>query len=141
MRSTRDILKDSKTIAVVGLSPKEHRPSFGVAKYLQAHGYRIVPVNPNHAGEQILGETVHASLHEAADALGTTGQRIDIVDCFRKAEDIPPVAREAVAIRASCLWMQLGIANQQSADLAAAAGLDVVQDTCIKVEHSMTMMH
>ena len=141
MRSTRDILKDSKTVAVVGLSSKEHKPSYAVARYLQAHGYRIVPVNPNHVDEQILGETVFANLHDAADALALTGQRIDIVDCFRKAEDIPPVAREAIAVRANCLWMQLGIANQAAADLAAAAGLDVVQDTCIKVEHAMTIMH
>jgi predicted CoA-binding protein len=135
MRSIAQILNDSKTIAVVGLSNKPDRASHGVAHYLQEHGYRIVPVNPSYAGQQILGETVYASLQEAADALAASGQRIDIVDCFRKSEDIPPLARDAIAIRAGCLWMQLGIENQQAADLARAAGLDVVMDHCIKIEH------
>lgn len=137
MRSIPDILKQSKTIAVVGLSPKEERASFGVAQYLQSQGYRVLPVNPSYAGTEILGEKVHASLQDAANSLAASGQRIDIVDCFRKAEDIPPIAREAIAVRAGCLWMQLGIANQAAADMAAAAGLDVVQDTCIKVDHKM----
>jgi predicted CoA-binding protein len=135
MRSIAQILNDSKTIAVVGLSSKPDRASHGVAHYLQEHGYRIVPVNPSYAGQQILGETVFASLQEAADALAASGQRIDIIDCFRKSEDIPPLARDAIAIRAGCLWMQLGIENQQAADLARAAGLDVVMDHCIKIEH------
>jgi predicted CoA-binding protein len=135
MRSIAQILNDSKTIAVVGLSNKPDRASYGVAHYLQEHGYRIVPVNPSYAGQHILGETVYASLQEAADALAASAQRIDIVDCFRKSEDIPPLARDAIAIRAGCLWMQLGIENQQAADLARAAGLDVVMDHCIKIEH------
>jgi predicted CoA-binding protein len=135
MRSIAQILNDSKTIAVVGLSNKPDRASYGVAHYLQEHGYRIVPVNPSYAGQQILGETVYASLQQAADALAASAQRIDIVDCFRKSEDIPPLARDAIAIRAGCLWMQLGIENQQAADLARAAGLDVVMDHCIKIEH------
>jgi uncharacterized protein len=135
MRSIPQILIESKTIAVVGLSNKPERASHGVAEYLQAHGYRVVPVNPSYAGQQILGETVYASLPEAADALGAGGRRIDIVDCFRKAEDIPPLVRDAIAIRAGCLWMQLGIENQQAADLARSAGLDVVMDRCIKIEH------
>lgn len=137
MRSVPEILKQSKNIAVVGLSPKAERASFEVAQYLQSKGYRILPVNPSYAGTEILGEKVYADLHEAADALAVNGQRIDIVDCFRKAEDIPPIARDAIAVRAGCLWMQLGIMNQAAADLAAAAGLDVVQDSCIKVDHKM----
>jgi predicted CoA-binding protein len=135
MRSIPQILNDSKIIAVVGMSNKPDRASHEVAQYLQEHGYRVIPVNPSYAGQQILGETVYASLHDAADALAPSGQHIDIVDCFRKSEDIPPLARDAIAIRAGCLWMQLDIENQQAADLARAAGLDVVMDRCIKIEH------
>ncbi|MFN3791310.1 CoA-binding protein [Massilia sp.] len=135
MRSIAQILNDSKTIAIVGLSNKPDRASHEVAAYLQEHGYRIVPVNPSYAGETILGEQVHATLQDAADALAGSGQRIDIVDCFRKSEDIPPIARDAVAVRAGCLWMQLDIENQAAADLARAAGLDVVMNHCIKIEH------
>ncbi|MGG7605333.1 CoA-binding protein [Massilia sp. BKSP1R2A-1] len=135
MRSISHILSDSKTIAIVGLSNKPDRASNEVAAYLQGAGYRIVPVNPSYAGDTILGETVYATLQEAADALATGGQPIDIVDCFRKSEDIPPIAREAIAVRAGCLWMQLDIENQAAADLARAAGLDVVQNHCIKIEH------
>jgi predicted CoA-binding protein len=135
MRTIAQILNDSKTIAIVGLSNKPDRASFGVAEYLQGQGYRIVPINPAYAGEEILGEKVYASLQEAADALAPSGTRIDIVDCFRKPEDIPPLARDAIAIRAGCLWMQLEIENQAAADLARAAGLDVVMNHCLKIEH------
>ena len=135
MRTIPQILNDSKTIAIVGLSNKPDRASFGVAEYLQEQGYRILPVNPAYAGEQILGEKVYADLQEAADALAPNGTRIDIVDCFRKSEDIPPLARDAIAIRAGCLWMQLEIENQAAADLARAAGLDVVMNHCLKIEH------
>jgi hypothetical protein len=136
MRTIEEILKTSKNVAVVGLSPKPDRPAMHVAEYLQQRGYRILPVNPQYAGQQVLGQTVHASLREAADALAREGQGIDIVDCFRKAEDMPQVAREAVEVRARCLWMQLGIVNQSAADLAASAGLDVVMDRCMKIEHA-----
>jgi predicted CoA-binding protein len=136
MKTVPQILKDSKAIAVVGLSTNPERASHGVAHYLQQHGYRIVAVNPTYAGQDILGEKVYSSLQEAADALAASGARIDIVDCFRKSEDMLPVAREAVAIRAACLWMQLGVVNQAAADLAKAAGLDVVMDQCIKVQHA-----
>ena len=136
MKTVPQILNDSKTIAVVGLSTNPERASHGVAHYLQQHGYRIVPVNPTYAGQDILGEKVFSSLGEAADALAASGDRIDIVDCFRKSDDMLPVAREAVAIRAACLWMQLGVVNQAAADLAKAAGLDVVMDQCIKVQHA-----
>ena len=135
MRSIAQILNDSKTIAIVGLSNKPARASNEVAAYLQQNGYRIVPVNPSYAGETVLGEQVYATLQEAADALASNGQRIDIVDCFRKSEDIPPIARDAIAVRAGCLWMQLDIENQAAADLARAAGLDVVMNHCIKIEH------
>ncbi|KFI05219.1 CoA-binding protein [Massilia sp. BSC265] len=135
MRSIAQILGDSKTIAIVGLSNKPDRASHEVAAYLQEHGYRIVPVNPSYAGETILGEKVHATLQDAADTLASGGQRIDIVDCFRKSEDIPPIARDAIAVRAGCLWMQLDIENQAAADLARAAGLEVVMNHCIKIEH------
>ncbi|WP_020654313.1 CoA-binding protein [Massilia niastensis] len=135
MRSIAQILKESRTIAIVGLSNKPERASYGVAEYLKDHGYQIIPVNPNHAGESILGEPVHASLQEAADALAASGQRIDIVDCFRKSADIPPIARDAIAVRAGCLWMQLDIENQPAADLARAAGLDVVMNHCLKIAH------
>ncbi|MFC5477530.1 CoA-binding protein [Massilia suwonensis] len=135
MRTIPQILNDSKTIAIVGLSNKPDRASFGVAEYLQGQGYRILPVNPAYAGDEILGEKVYASLQEAADAMAPSGTRIDIVDCFRKSEDIPPLARDAIAIRAGCLWMQLEIENQAAADLARAAGLDVVMNHCLKIEH------
>lgn len=135
MRTIPQILNDSKTIAVVGLSNKPDRVSYGVAEYLQGQGYRILPVNPAYAGAEILGEKVYASLQEAADAMAPSGTRIDIVDCFRKSEDIPPLARDAIAIRAGCLWMQLEIENQAAADLARAAGLDVVMNHCLKIEH------
>lgn len=125
------VLKDSKTIAVVGLSSRPERPSHGVAEYLQGHGYRIVPVNPTYAGTHILGEACYATLGEAVRAVG----RIDIVDCFRKSEGIMPVAAEAIAIGARCLWMQLGVVNEDAANKARAAGMLVVMDRCIKIEH------
>lgn len=133
MRTIPQILKDSKTIAVVGMSAKPDRASHGVARYLQQQGYRVIPVNPTYAGQDILGEKVYASLPDAAAALGGS---IDVVDCFRKADDMLPIARDAVAVRAGCMWMQLGVANQAAADLARAAGLDVVMDRCMKIEHA-----
>ena len=135
MRTIPQILRESKTIAIVGMSSKADRASNEVGAYLQRNGYRILPVNPSYAGQTILGEPVHASLQDAADALASSGQRIDIVDCFRKSEDIGPIAHEAIAVRAGFLWMQLDIENQAAADLARAAGLDVVMNRCIKVEH------
>jgi uncharacterized protein len=130
----RRILATCKTIAVVGLSPQWHRPSFFAAKYMQGHGYRIVPVNPGAA--EILGERCYASVTDAAQALAAQGQKIDMVDCFRKSEDIPPIADEAIAIGAKCLWMQIGVVNEQAAAKARAAGLDVVMDRCVKIEHA-----
>jgi uncharacterized protein len=130
----RRILATCKTIAVVGLSPQWHRPSFFAAKYMQSHGYRIVPVNPS--AREILGEPAYPSLTAAAQALQAQGLRIDLVDCFRRSEDIPPLAQEAIAIGAKCLWLQLGVVNEAAADQARAAGLDVVMDRCVKIEHA-----
>ncbi|MGN6390568.1 MAG: CoA-binding protein [Burkholderiaceae bacterium] len=132
-----DLLKTPCTIAVVGLSPKPQRPSHGVAAYMQANGFRIVPVNPGHANSRILGESCHATLKDAAAAIEAEGGRIDIVDCFRQSDAIPPIADDAVAIGATCLWMQIGVVNLSAADKAAAAGLAVVMDRCIKIDHAM----
>ena len=130
----RRILSGYKTIAVVGLSPQWHRPSFFAAKYMQAHGYRIVPVNPS--AQEILGQRCYPSVTAAAQALAAQGLRIDMVDCFRKSEDIAPLAVEAIAIGARCLWLQLGVVNEAAASRARAAGLDVVMDRCVKIEHA-----
>ncbi|MGZ5194405.1 MAG: CoA-binding protein [Ramlibacter sp.] len=130
----RRILATCRTIAVVGLSPQWHRPSFFAAKYMQGHGYRIVPVNPT--ATEILGERCYPSVTEAAAALAAKGQKIDMVDCFRKSEDIAPIADEAIAIGAKFLWMQIGVVNEEAAAKARAAGLDVVMDRCVKIEHA-----
>ena len=130
----RRILGTCRTLAVVGLSPQWHRPSFFAAKYMQAHGYRIVPVNP--MASEILGERCFPSVTAAAQALRADGVRIDLVDCFRRTEDIPPIAEEAIAIGARCLWQQLGVVNEQAAARARAAGLDSVMDRCVKIEHA-----
>ena len=130
----RRILSTCKTIAVVGLSPQWHRPSFFAAKYMQAHGHRIVPINPG--ATEILGQRSYASLTAAAQALAAEGLRIDIVDCFRKTDDIPPLADEAIAIGARCLWQQIGVVNETAAQTARDAGLDTVLDRCVKIEHA-----
>ena len=135
MRTIEQILRAARTVAVVGLSSKPERASLEVATYLQEQGYRIIPINPAYAGQDILGETVYATLQEAADALASSGTRIDVVDCFRKAEEMQPIAKDAIDVRAGCLWMQLGIENQVAADLARAAGLDVVMNHCMLIEH------
>jgi hypothetical protein len=135
MRTIEQILRAARTVAVVGLSNKPERASLEVATYLQEQGYRIIPINPAYAGQEILGETVYATLQEAADALASSGTRIDVVDCFRKAEEMQPIAKDAIDVRAGCLWMQLGIENQVAADLARAAGLDVVMNHCMLIEH------
>ena len=134
----RGILGRCRTIAVVGLSPQWHRPSYFAAKYMQSHGYRIVPVNPLVAadGGQILGERCFASISEAARTVAAEGGRIDMVDCFRKSADIPPLADQAIAIGAGCLWLQLGVENEAAALRAEAAGLQVVQNRCVKIEHA-----
>ena len=123
----RRILASSRTIAVVGLSAHWHRPSYFAAKYMQDHGYRVVPVNPTY--QEVLGERCYTSVAAIPEA-------IDIVDCFRKAEEIVPIARDAVAKGARVLWMQLGIRNDEAARIACDAGLDVVMDRCVKIEHA-----
>lgn len=135
MRTTEQILRSARNIAVVGLSNKPARASLEVAGYLQQQGYRIIPVNPAYAGQEILGQKVHATLQEAADMLAQEGQRIDVVDVFRKSEEVLPIAKEAIHVRAGVLWMQLGVENQVAADLARAAGLDVVMNHCMLIEH------
>jgi predicted CoA-binding protein len=135
MRTIEQILHTAKTIAVVGMSDKPDRASHEVATYLQRQGYRILPVNPAYAGTAILGEKVYATLQEAADALARDGRQIDVVDVFRKSEEVLPVAKEAITVRAGALWMQLGVESQAAADLARAAGLDVVMNHCMLVEH------
>lgn len=126
----RRILLQARTIAVVGLSGSWYRPSFFAAKYMQDHGYRIIPVNPGCA--EVLGEKCHPTLSAVPD-------RIDIVDCFRKSAEIVPIAREAVKSGAKVLWMQLGIRNDQAARIALEAGLDVVMNRCVKIEHARIM--
>jgi uncharacterized protein len=123
----RRILRSARTLAVVGLSAEWHRPSFFAAKYMQEHGYRIIPVNPRYP--EILGERCHATLE-------TIDEPVDIVDVFRKTEDVLPIARQAIAIGAKCLWQQIGVKNLEAAKLAADAGLDVVMDRCVKIEHA-----
>jgi predicted CoA-binding protein len=126
----RGILARSRTIAIVGLSANWYRPSYFAAKYMQEHGYRIVPVNPTYT--EVLGETCYPSIAAIPD-------RVDIVDCFRKPEEMPALAREAVAKGAKVLWMQLGICNGDAARIASDAGLDVVQNRCVKIEHARIM--
>lgn len=120
------ILRQSHTIAVVGLSPDSERDSYEVAAYLQAHGYRIIPVNPNAA--EILGERCFADLRSIPE-------RIDLVDVFRRPGATPEIAEAAVAMGARALWLQLGIVNDQAAAIACAGGLDVVMDRCTMIEH------
>ena len=123
----RRILQASRTIAIVGLSDQWHRPSNFVAKYLQSHGCRIVPVNPRYT--EILGQTCYARLEDIPFA-------IDLVDVFRKTEDVPAIARSAVAIGAKALWQQIGVVSAEADAIARAAGLDSVMNRCTKIEHA-----
>jgi predicted CoA-binding protein len=125
--SLRRILGESRTVAVVGLSRNWHRPSNFAAKYLQEHSYRVFPVNPGY--EEVLGEKCYATLAEIPEP-------VDVVDCFRVAEEIPGLAEQAIAIGARVLWMQLGIVNYEAAKTARDAGLAVVMDRCMKIEHA-----
>ena len=122
----RQLFASCRTIAVVGLSPDEQRPSHGVARYLQAQGYRIVPVNPR--ADQVLGERCYATLEDIPFT-------VDLVNVFRRTDDVPPIARSAVAMGARCLWQQLGVASAEADAIATAAGLLSVMDLCIKIEH------
>jgi predicted CoA-binding protein len=126
------LLQRYRHVAIVGVSADPYRPSHFVAIYLQAEGYDIIPVNPRYAGQTLLGKRVYATLTEAKAA----GEQIEIVDVFRRPEDVPPIADEAIAIGAKVLWLQLGIRNDAAAQLAEEAGLTVVQDRCMKIEHA-----
>ena len=121
-----EILKSYNTIAVVGLSSNPARPSHGVARYLKDAGYRIIPVNPNE--RKVLDEKCYARVEDVPD-------KIDIVDIFRRAEDVPPVVDGAIRAGAKVIWMQLGIDNVEAGEKARAAGIVVVMDACILVEH------
>lgn len=123
----RAVLKSCHTLAVVGLSAEWHRPSYFAAKYMQEHGYRIIPVNPKYP--EILGEKCYPSL-------AAIPEPVDMVDVFRKPEDCPPIAREAVAIGAKVLWLQLGVVSPEAQTIAQAAGLTVVMDHCVKIEYA-----
>jgi predicted CoA-binding protein len=123
----RRVLKACRTVAVVGLSAEWHRPSYFAAKYMQEHGYRIVPVNPKYP--EILGEKSYARLEDIPFP-------VDMVDVFRKEQDIPPIAQSAVAIGAKCLWQQLGLKSEAADRIATAAGLDSIWDRCVKIEHA-----
>jgi predicted CoA-binding protein len=127
INTLRRILKTSRVIAVVGLSADWFRPSYFAAKYMMEHGYRIVPVNPRY--REILGQKCYPSLRDIPE-------KVDLVDCFRKTGDIGPIADDAIAIGAKVLWQQIGVINEAAAAKAHAAGLDVVMDRCVKIEHA-----
>lgn len=127
MPSLRAILTNAKVIAMVGLSANWHRPSHFCAKYLQEHGYRVIPVNP--AYTEVLGERCYPNLRAIPEA-------VEVVDCFRASHEIPAIAADAIAIGARVLWLQLGVTNLDAACAARAAGLTVVMDRCVKIEHA-----
>ena len=129
LHALRRMLKTYRTIAIVGLSAEWHRPSFFAAKYMQSHGYTIVPVNPRYAGQTILGARCYASLQDIAHP-------VDMVDVFRRSEDVLPIAEQAVQIGARCLWQQLGVHNSEAQAVARAAGMDTVVNRCVKIEHA-----
>jgi len=126
INTLRRILLQNRVIAVVGLSADWFRPSYFAAKYLQEHGYSVIPVNPRYA--EVLGRKCYKSLRDIP-------VKVDIVDCFRKTADILPIAEDAIAIGAKVLWQQLGVKNEAAAAMAGAAGLDAVMDRCVKIEH------
>jgi uncharacterized protein len=126
INTLRRILRESKVIAVVGLSADWFRPSYFAAKYMQEHGYRVIPVNPKYP--EILGQKCYPSLRDIH-------QPVDMVDVFRKTADVMPIAEDAIAIGARVLWQQLGVRNEEAAAKARAAGLETVMDRCVKIEH------
>ena len=126
INTLRRILSENRVIAVVGLSADWFRPSYFAAKYMQEHGYTVIPVNPKYP--EILGEKCYKSLRDVP-------RKIDIVDVFRKPQDVMPIAEDAIAIGAKVLWQQLGVKNEAAAAKARAAGLDAIMDRCVKIEH------
>ncbi len=123
----RRILNDHRTIAVVGLSADWFRPSYFAAKYMQEHGFRVIPVNPKY--DAILGEKCYPDLKSIPDP-------VDIVDVFRKSQDCVPIAQDAVAIGAKVLWLQIGVINDEARRIAEAGGLEVIMDRCVKIEYA-----
>ncbi len=126
MKVNDQLLRNAKTIAVVGLSNRHSRPSYGVSEYMQSVGYRIIPVNPIET--EVLGEKAYATLDEVPDP-------VDIVDIFRRSEFVPEIVDAAIRIGAKCIWMQEGVVHEEAAAKARAAGLEVVMDRCILKEH------
>lgn len=126
-KTAADLLKKAKTVAVVGISQKEERDSHRVAKYLQEHGYRVIPVNPGL--KEVLGEPCYPNLKAVPE-------HIDVVDIFRSVDAIPGIVDEAVAVGADAVWMQLGLAHEEAAEKARKAGLTVVMNRCMKIEHA-----
>lgn len=131
----RDILQRSKTIAMVGVSMKEIRPSYFVARYLHQKGYRIVPINPGQAGNTLFGREIYASLSDIPERVGP----IHMVDIFRRSDQVTPIVEEAIATLGGrglqTVWMQIGVINEEAATLAEGAGLDVIMNRCPKIEH------
>ena len=123
----RRILTESRVIAMVGLSANWYRPSYFAAKYMLDHGYRVIPVNPSYP--EVLGRKCYPTLRDIPE-------KVDIVDCFRKSEEIVPIAEDAVAIGAKVLWMQIGVINEAAAEKARKAGLEVVMNRCVKIEYA-----
>jgi len=123
----RRILQDTRVIAMVGLSANWYRPSYFAAKYMLDHGYQVIPVNPSYG--EVLGQKCYATLRDIP-------HKIDMVDCFRKSEEMPQIADEAITIGARVLWMQIGVINDSAADKARKAGLEVVMDRCVKIEYA-----
>jgi predicted CoA-binding protein len=126
INTLRRILKENRVLAIVGLSASWHRPSYFAAKYMLEHGYRVIPVNPQY--QEVLGQKCYASLRDIPE-------KVDLVDVFRKAADVMPIAEDAIAIGARVLWQQLGVKNEEAAARARAAGLETVMDRCVKIEH------
>ncbi len=123
----RRILRENRVIAMAGLSATWYRPSYFAAKYMLDHGYRVIPVNPSY--QEVLGQKCYPSLRDIPE-------QVDIVDCFRKSEEIMPLAQDAIAIGAKVLWMQIGVINEAAAEKARKAGLEVVMDRCVKIEYA-----
>jgi uncharacterized protein len=127
-KDIKEILLSTKTIASVGLSSNPEKESYGVVAYLKDQGYRIIPINPTATDTEILGEKVYASLSDIPD-------KVDLIQVFRKPEDVPPVVDEAIKIGAKVVWMQEGISNEEAAQKARAAGLQVVMNACMRAAH------
>lgn len=129
IKKIKDILLGTKTIAVVGLSANPSRPSYFAAIYLQQYGYRIIPVNPRYT--EVLGEKCYPSLLDIPSRI-----KVDVVDIFRRPEEVPPIIEDAIRIGAAVVWMQLGIVSEEGRKMAEDAGLEVVMDRCMKIEHA-----